>query len=167
MRYDVKQMRADIKAAEEKNRTIQPLLREEERLRVRYFRSWGSGDFKTYEREWQEYRKAHPEMFQGMSAADLTLLYSARAHVRGRLHIQKRWVPCSSTWDWTKPRSERRGDHEGHKPQECPGHGRKLVHYTLEDQVKAVAPLLQKYNRPEGVEPSPAHLIRVAALPLS
>jgi hypothetical protein len=143
MKYDVKKMRADIKAAEEKNRAIRPIREEAERLRDEWLSSWRActGDQKTLRDRYYAYCKEHPEWDSWVRPHFLTLLYSARAHHRGRLHMKKQWV-------------QKNGKHE-------------LVHYTMEDQAKLLEGFLDRYARPEGVEPSSADLIRVAALPLS
>lgn len=140
MKYDVRKMREDIKAAEAKNQAIKPIHAEAERLQGLWLDSWrtGTGDKNTLRDAYYGYCKAHPEWSTAVRPEQLTMLYSARAHHRGRLHMKKQWVQVN-------------GKHE-------------LRHYTMEDQAKLLEGFLDRYTRPEGIEPSSSHLIRVDAL---
>lgn len=128
MKYDVRTMKADIKAAEAKNEAIRPIRKEAERLSTLWLNSWrtGTGDKNTLRDAYYTYCKEHPEWSSEVRPGALTLLYSARAHARGRLHMRKQWVQVN-------------GKHE-------------LRHYTMEDQAKLLEGFLDRYARPERVE---------------
>lgn len=94
MRYDIKRLVADMKGSEARAAARKPLQREYERLNTDAITHWrrGSGDHNALWKLATEYRLAHPEISNGDEAEYRTLLYSMRAHLRGRQHIKKRYV---------------------------------------------------------------------------
>lgn len=127
MRYDIKAMVANIKGSEAHNAVRKSLQLELDRLYGAATSAWrkGSGDVQALMTKAGEFRKAHERELTG--PWETTRLYAARAHLRGRQHIHKRWI-----------------DKGGKK---------ELEHWTMEMQAAYVHDFLRDYEL--SVEASP------------
>lgn len=82
------------------------------------------------------------KMKEELLSANPTLYCSARAHVRGKLHMTKLngstfWdIMEKDCWNWF-----------GYSNKECIADERRhMFHWTMEDQEKLVRPILDQYN---------------------
>jgi post-segregation antitoxin (ccd killing protein) len=154
MKYDIQRWREELKQAEtiRAEKTVPKELSNEVAAKNAAYdlaRNASKGARKemddTQYRAWlkETYHPAQQAYFDAMgvvarykakwhSGQRLGELYQIRAHMRGRLHYQKRWMPC---------------DHDGHVATGCVG--RRLVTYTLADQAEMVGALVKKYELPD------------------
>lgn len=121
MRYDIKQLKADIREMNRLRRD--PKAWEEERSKTLPAIGTNRYDWRAFQpvRDWEQ---AH-------SAESATLLYMAAAHLRGRLHFRRHWI--------LNPSLEERQA----------GIHRVIEQPTLESQGLLVGQTLARYEIPE------------------